>query len=150
LNKILTILREQSRVTGITTNGKLDTTYSGVNVSAYNVHLNSKLYYDQAVDSTAQAFTHFMSSFPQLATSEFYGTGYNTTRHAICVDMSAAPAAFQSEISSGKKTSNLNSDIVLKIDFTGDPASTLRADSYLMSDALIYLDGQKGDLKIKY
>ena len=64
--------------------------------------------------------------------------------------MSAAWPAFQAEISSGKKTSNLNSDIVLKLDLTATPAESIRADSYLMSDALIYLDGQKGDLKIKY
>jgi len=121
-----------------------------VNVASYNLHVNNQLFYEQSVDSSEQAFTHFLNSFPQLVTSEYFDTGYNTTKHLICVDMSAAPAAFQSEISSGKRTSSLNSDIVLKIDFAGEPPSTLRADSYLLSDALIYLDGQKGDLKIKY
>jgi len=150
LNKIVTLLRPQSQVSGITTSGKLDTTYSGVNISSYNLHVNNSLYYEEAVDSNEQSFTHFLSSFPQLATSEHFDTGYNTTKHLICVDMSAAPPAFQAEISSGKKTSSLNSDIVLKLDLTATPAETIRADSYLMSDALVYLDGQKGDLKIKY
>jgi hypothetical protein len=150
LNKVITILRPQAQVSGLGAADKLSTWYSGENVREYNLHLNSQLYFEQAIDSTEQAFTHFLSSFPKLATSEHFDTGFNAQKHLFCVDVTAAPASFQKEISSGTHTANLNSPLLLKIDFTGPLAQPLRADSYLMSDALIYMDGSSGDLKIRY
>jgi hypothetical protein len=150
LNKILTILRPQSTVSGVANSDKLSTWYSGANTDSYNIHVNNQLFYEQGVNSTEEAYSHFRTSFPELKHSEWFDTGYNTTKHLFCVDVTAAPASFQKEISSGLRSSNMNSDVVMKIDFTGLPSESIRADSYLFSDALIYLDGSKGDLKIKY
>ena len=150
LNKILTIMRPQTRVSGFDIFDKMGNWCPGTDTREYNVHVNNQLFYEQAVDSTEQAFLHFARAFPMLCKSAHFDQGFNTNKHLICVDVTAAPAAFQKEISSGKRTANLNSDIVLKIEFTDTPAEAIRADSYLMSDALIYLDGMKGDLKIRY
>ena len=150
LNKILTIMRRQSNTVGTSILGKLHDTYSGENMHSYNVHVNNQLFYEEAIDSLEQSYSHFKKSFPKLCTSEWFDREYNTTKHLLCVDLAAAPPSFRKELSSGKKTSALNSDIVMKVDFTGVPDSAIRADSFLMSDVLIYLDGPKGDLKIKY
>ena len=93
---------------------------------------------------------HFKKSFPAVAHSEWFDIGFNESKNIICVDLTAAPPAFQHAISSGQRTSNLNSDLVLKIEFVSSPEDAIRADSFLFSDALIYLENNKGDLKIKF
>jgi hypothetical protein len=122
----------------------------GSTIASYNVYVNNHLFYEQNVDSVQEAYMHFKKSFPALAQSEWFDTGFTGLKNLICVDLTAAPPTFQHAISSGQKTSNLNSDLVLKIEFMKTPVDTIRADSFLFSDALIYLENNKGDLKIKF
>ena len=150
LNKIITILRSQGRAAGFTFTDKFTQFVDGSTIASYNVYVNNHLFYEQSVDSVQEAFTHFRKSFPALAHSEWFDTGFTGIKNLICVDLTAAPPTFQHAISSGQRTSNLNSDLVLKIEFVSNPAYAIRADSFLFSDALIYLENNKGDLKIKF
>ena len=150
LNKIITILRTQDRTMGVALRDKLTQFVDGSTIVSYNMYVNNHLFYEQNVDSVQEAYTHFKKSFPALAKSEWFDTGFTGLKNLICVDLTAAPPSFQHAISSGQKTSNLNSDLVLKIEFMKTPVDTIRADSFLFSDALIYLENNKGDLKIKF
>ena len=150
LNKIITILRRQARTIGLQNTDKLTQFVDGSKIVSYNVYVNNHLFYEQAVNSVQESFMHFKKSFPAVAHSEWFDIGFNESKNIICVDLTAAPPAFQHAISSGQKTSNLNSDLVLKIEFVSSPEDAIRADSFLFSDALIYLENNKGDLKIKF
>lgn len=151
LNKVLTVLRPQTQVTGVDKLDRFSSFNSGQDIQQHNVFLNNILYFEEDVDSVEESWQHLVASWPSVKRAEYFNELFNTTRNVIAVNIQAAPPAFHKQITSGVKTSDLNSDIVLRVNFSGPPGSPLRSDSYLCSDALIYLDGNgRKDLMVKY
>jgi len=148
LNKTITVLRQQSNVAAGDYPGKMSTFYSGANTQSYNAFINNVLYFEEDIDSQPESWQQFRSAFPEVKHSEFFDSDFNTTKNVFALNIQEAPF-FHEYITSGVKTSNLNSDIVLRVNFNGTPSTPLQADSFLISDALIYLD-TRGDLKVKY
>ena len=117
-------------------------------IKSYQLFVNTLAYYDQPVDSLEQAWEHFSKSFPQAEHSMFYNDW--DTQFLLTCDLRAAPKEFSKHITSGVKTSALNSDLALKVDFLpGGQAVPLVVDCFLMSDAVISI-GAGRDLQIRY
>ena len=68
----------------------------------------------------------------------------------MATTLAAAPSEFARRISSGVKSSELNSDLTYRVELTGTPASALRVDSFLISDAVIFLAGNGRYLQVKW
>lgn len=152
LEKVISIFRPQSQTVGLTQGGKLQNYYSAENIASYNIFLNCSLYFEVDVDSPEESWLHFKESYPCVANSEFFNMSFNKERNLICVNIAAAPPAFHKELLSGVKTANLNNPVTLRVNFKSPPSDVevLRNDSFLVSSALIYMDGMNGDLKVKY
>jgi hypothetical protein len=149
LNKVLTVLKAQASTSAVDEPGKMTSFHSGELIKSHNVFLNNTLLYEEDVDSRPESWQHFRTAFPAVHSSEFFDARYNTDRNVIAVDVQACPR-FHTAITSGVSTSSMNSDTVIRLNLTSAPNWPLRSDSYLMSDALVYLDSARGDLKIKY
>ena len=103
--------------------------------------------YEEDFDSVEQLWIQFLTCVPQVEHSDWFNAQYETDRFVLGTNLQAAPG-FERHITSGTKTSTVNTDFVIRVQFTGVPAAPLRADSYLCSDALIIAEGSQ--LKIYY
>ena len=120
----------------------------GLAITDYQVFVNNVPYYDQPVDSIEQMWRHFVSAFPRVCKSTFFDD-YNTN-FLLVNNLAAAPSEYQSSVVSGVRTSALNSNVVLKLEFGSAQAlGGMTCDSFLLSDAIISLTGGKGDLQIR-
>ena len=106
--------------------------------------------FEEDEDSVEQSFQWLTDLYPKAEFSTFFNEDYNTTRNIIATNLMAAPPEFQALIKSGIATSIMNSDISYRIRRTSAPAVPLRSDSYLRSDAQIYLEAVGRDLKVKF
>jgi hypothetical protein len=150
LNQIITLLRSQSNTTGYNVPDKFTNCLYGVAIDSFNLYLNSATFFDQPVGNVNESFMLFLKAYPELANSMYFDRDYERHRNAIVVDLTSAPTSFSSMIQSGTKTAAMNSDCLLRIDLRNQPTEALRADSYLVSDCLIYLENGKGDLKVRF
>lgn len=150
LNKVLTVIRTAANPGDISVVDKQNAFYSGANFANLNLFVNNVLHFEEALDSLEELYGQLVKACPAVERSDWFDTLYATTRNVIAVNLQAAPIEFTKQLSSGIKTSDLNSDVVIRLGFTGVPAAALRADSYLISDALLYLEGPRGELKVKY
>ena len=150
LNKIITLLRLQSRTIGFTVPEKFTNCLNGVSIDSFNLYLNSASFFDQPVGSVNESFMLFLKAYPELANSLYFDRDYAYRRNVIVVDLTSAPTSFSSMIQSGTKTAAMNSDCLLRIDLRDQPTDTVRADSYMVSDCLVYLENGKGDLRVRY
>lgn len=150
LNSILTVIRPTTQPGAIGTADKMATFYSGANFSALNVFVNSQLLFEEDINSIEEMWLQAKRAFPDISRSEFFTTLYATTRNVIALNLRSSPPDFHHRVSSGVKTSNLNSDVVVRLTYTGTPGSALQADSFLSSDARVYLDNRSGELKIEF
>ena len=148
LNKTITVLRDPTNLV-IQTIDKFNSFYTGASVSDLNVFINNQLYFEENCDSKEEMYHQLVKACPAVKTSDWFTTLYATTRHVIAVNLTAAPVEFAKALSSGVKTSALNSDVVVRVNLAGVPPA-LRADTYLVSDALIFVDGPRGDLKVAF
>ena len=149
LNKTLTVLRPTTQPGDIDVQNRLSSYYSGANFASLNVFINGSLYFEEDVISVEELWHQLHKAFGEVHTSDWFNTLFNTTRNVVAVNLQAAPE-FEKTLSSGVKTAALNSDVVLRVNFTGVPASALRSDTFLFSDALVSLEQRGGDLKISY
>jgi hypothetical protein len=149
LNKVLTVLRPQANVGSVDYQGKFENFYSGEYTQSWNAFINNVLFFEEDVNSQPESWQQLTSAFPSAKNSQYFDSAFNSTKNVFALNVQAAPH-FHEHITSGVKTSNLNSDVVMRINFTDTPDAPLRSDSYLYSDALIYLDGARGDLKVKF
>ena len=123
------------------------TFYSGANIDKVNALLNSVLIYEEDFDSVEELWRQLVTCVPQIEHSDWFNAQYETDRFVLGTNLQAAPG-FERHITSGTKTSTVNTDFVIRVNFTSVPAAPLRADSYLVSDALIVAEGNQ--LKIFY
>jgi hypothetical protein len=112
--------------------------------------VNSNMVFDQAVSSNAESFSLAKKAFPCIKHASWYDSLYNYWKFLIVVPLSSAPASFANRIQSGLNTTNVNTDSVIQVNFKAVPATTTRVDSFLISDCMVYLDSNRGDLKVRY
>ena len=135
-------------ITGSTMNRHLNGV-PALAVKDYQVFINNVPYFDEAVDSIEQMWRHFASAFPRVCKSTFFDD-YNSNFFLVN-NLSAAPPAYQSSVVSGVRTSALNSNVVLKVEFNSAQSLVgMTCDSFLLSDAVISLTGGKGDLQVRH
>jgi hypothetical protein len=118
-----------------------------------DLYINNQLYYEEPVNSNEQRWLEATSMYECLKTSEWFDFRYNTTRHFIFNRLISTAAKHQGSLISGTRTSQLNTDITLRLNLTAPPEEPVIATSFLISSVLIYLDktsGARGDLKIQY
>lgn len=78
-------------------------------------------------------------TYPQIASASYF-TNNNfvmSTQNRIGVNFQSAPAAFRKELQLGARTSGLNTDIILRVQFAS--AMTARVDSFLCASITISL-----------
>ena len=150
LNGVTNVIREQQRVADISVSDKFELFDSGANRERYNILVNNTQWFEEDENSIEQSWQHVTDLFPRAEFASFFDGQYETTRNVLCTNLMAAPPEFQTLITSGIRTSAMNSDLTYRIRRTAAPATPLRADSYLSSDATLYMDGLGKDLKIKF
>jgi hypothetical protein len=144
----VSIIRPQGQEGDISVVDKKSKYYSGENVDSHNIFVNNALFFEEDIKSREESWAHVTECFPSIKYSEFFDSRFNTTRNMIAVNLQAAPKEFHASLKSGIVTSALNSDVTLRLNFTGTP-SPLRVDSYLMSDVRYYLPTSGSDLKVE-
>jgi hypothetical protein len=149
LDAIVTLFRYQSTINaGLGAQGKF--TSSANVISASNVYINSQLFREVDTDSTEEHYVNFEETFPHVASSENFG-GFGTNEFVLANKLSAAPVDFDRFLTSGKKSSAMNSDISLKLQLSAVPESAIVATTFMVSTVLIQLDQSgRGDLKITF
>jgi hypothetical protein len=150
LNGIVTVIREQARCGDITAAQKFEQFDSGADRDRYNILINSLQWFEQDENSIEQSWKHLTDLFPCAEYASFFNGSFATDRNIICSNLMAAPSEFQKVLTSGVQTGAMNSDITYRIRRNAAPAVPLRADSYLYSDAVIYLERPGGDLKVRF
>jgi len=150
LNGILTVIREQARVTDIAATEKFETFDAGVNRENYNILINSLQWFEQNEASIGESWKHLTDLFPCAEYANFFDSSFEGEHNVLATNLMAAPSEFQRVLTSGVQTGAMNSDITYRIRRSTAPAAALRADSYLYSDAVVYLEGIGRDLKIRF
>ena len=150
LNGILTVIRDQARTTDITAQEKFEMFDSGANRDRYNVLVYSLQFFEQDEASVEQSWKHLTDLFPCVEHATFFNGAFATERNVLALNLMAAPSEFQKVLTSGVPTGNMNSDITYRIRRHTAPATPLRADSFLFSDAVVYLEGTGRDLKVRF
>ena len=114
----------------------------------FQLFINSVRFYDVNVDSTEQMFGHFKNAFPKLCYSEWFDD-YASTKFLLVNNLMSAPSDFAESVLSGVKTSSINSDTALQIQFKLTPTNVV-ADSFLLCDGLITLPSGRSELTLSY
>lgn len=139
LNGILCLMRNQSIEASVANQNKCTTLNSNGLVSL-QLLVNQMNWFDQAIDLYPQLF-HELELFQDCSKAAYFTSLFTTTRFMAGVRLSASPPQFADTISSGVKTSALNSDLVVQMQFSAAPGTIQRVDSYLFTDVTIFKDG---------
>jgi hypothetical protein len=150
LNAIITVMRNQARLADTVAFGKFSEYVSGADIESYNCFMNSTMLFDQAITSNAESFSLLKKAFPSVQHASWYDNYYQYWKFLIVMPLQAAPASFAKSIQSGVNTTAINTDTVLQVNFKAVPATTTRADSFLIADSMIYLENNRGDLRVRY
>jgi hypothetical protein len=158
LNKIVTFLRKDVGFDGrdlnsIHTVNKLDDMTHGSSLKSYNLFLNNRPFHDEAIVDNVRSWKILKSAYPQVKNAEYFDGDYQTSKFVLVHNLSNAPSSFNDYIQSGVQTSAYNNNMYVKLDFDNDDiqfdgVKTLVADSYLISDAIVYISPE-GTLRIK-
>lgn len=150
LDKVLILFRDSTVATGgIQQKNKLNTFTLADNVK-FNLYVNQVLFNEEDVKSVEESWLNAIEAFPLLKRSSWFDTNYNGTKYFVAFDLTSSPYEFAREIESGIKTSAHNNDVALRITLKGVPANHVRADVFLFSSAVVFLDPRgSGDLKLK-
>jgi hypothetical protein len=149
LNKIVSVIRPQSQEGDVLVGDKKSRFYGGNLVDSHNVFVNNSLRFEEDVKTREESWAHVVECFPAVKKSEFFDSRFNSDRNIIAINLQAAPKEFHSSLKSGIVTSSLNSDVSLKLNLVGTPATPLRVDSYLISDVRYFLPTSGSDLKVE-
>ena len=147
LNRIITLLRD----TGAASVEHGERASRGISAQAldkFQLFINSVRYYDVDVDSTEQMFGHFKNAFPKICYSEWFDD-YSGTKFLLVNNLMSAPSDFAESVLSGVRTSSINSDTALQIQFKMAP-NNIVADSFLLCDGLITLPAGRSELTLSY
>jgi hypothetical protein len=88
--------------------------------------------------------------FEGVKSSENFAN-YDSTHFVLGNKLSAAPSDFDKYLTSGKKSSSMNSDISVKLNLFDVPSSPIVATTYMISTVLMQLDaGGRGDIRVTY
>ena len=147
LNGFLTVIRAQNAEASIGTQNKMTVT-NALTLQSANLLVNQQWFWDQAVASFPQLFNELTHMYPKAEQSKWLNALFTTTRYFTAVRVSAAPTRFADSLTSGLKTSSLNNDLVLQLQFASAPAIQ-RVDTFLQSDVVIYRDSSTRDIQIK-
>ena len=147
LNGFLTVIRAQNAEASIGTQNKMTVT-NALTLQSANLLVNQQWFWDQAVSSFPQLFNELTHMYPKAEQSKWLNALFTTTRYFTAVRVSAAPTRFADSLTSGLKTSSLNNDLVLQLQFASAPAIQ-RVDTFLQSDVVIYRDSSTRDIQIK-
>ena len=150
LDKVLILFRDSTVATGgIQQKNKLNTFNLSDNLK-YNLYVNSVLFNEEDVKSVEESWLNAIEAFPMLRHSSWFDTDYNGNKYFVAFDLTSSPYEFAKEIESGIKTSAHNNDVALRITLKVVPTNHVRADVFLFSSAVVYLDPRgSGDLKLK-
>jgi hypothetical protein len=149
LDSIVTLFRYQSLINGGMSSIEKHSTSVNI-VSASNVYINSQLFREVDTDSTEEHFTNFKDVFPHVCSSENF-EDFDTNYFVLGNKLSAAPADFDKYLTSGKKSSAMNSDISVKLNLYTVPSSAIVATTFMISTVLMQLEaGGRGDIRVTY
>jgi hypothetical protein len=149
LDAIVTLFRYQNTLNdGLTTQGKFTQTVNCV--SSSNVYINNQLFRETDTNSTQEHFVNFEETYPHVTSSENFST-FGSLEFVLSNKLSAAPRDFDQYLTSGKRSSAMNSDITVKLQLASVPEQPIIATTFMVSTVLIQLDqGGRGDLRITY
>ena len=137
----------------INTTGKLDDMTYGTSLKSYNLFLNNRPFHDEAIVDNVRSWKILKSAYPQVKNAEYFDGDFQGHKFVLVHQLSNAPSSFNDYIQSGVQTSAYNNNMYVKLDFDNgdlqfDGVKTLVADSYLISDAKVYITNE-GTLRIR-
>ena len=150
VSSIVNMIRKVSQIDSIGTPGKFEVFDSGENRADFNVLVNNTLFFEENVNSVEQTWKFLTSIFPKAEFSTFFNENYLTTGNILPLWLNAAPSEFSQLITSGIKTSAINSDITFRVKRKLPVTEPLRADSFIRADAVVYLPSRGSDLKVNF
>jgi len=138
-------------VNDLSIGNKFSSFINGDNIDNYNLFLNSQMVFDQPVSGNIESWCNLKRAFPAVKHSAWFDNAFAKWKNVLVVPLQSAPSDFQKSIQSGQNTSSHNTDVLLQIGFKALPTAQIRADSYLLSDVVLYMDSTNGgDLKVRY
>ena len=114
-----------------------------------NILVQNIRQFNENPDSFEQFYTELSHMYPQVLESPYFTELYETTRFIIGHRFASAPDMYASSITSGIRTSQLNSNIILMLNFAAAIGTQQRIDSFLQSDVIFYSDSSTRDLQKK-
>lgn len=147
LNGFLSIMRAQAVESSIGTINK-QTVTNALTLASVNLLINQQYFFDEPISSFQQLMNELQHFLPKAEQATWFTAAYSTTRYMTGIRVSAAPSRFADSLTSGVKTSALNNEIVLQLNFGSAPASQ-RVDTWLQSDVVVFRDNSTKDLQIK-
>ena len=150
VSAIVNLIRKQSQIDDIGTPGKFEVFDSGENRDNFNVLVNNTLFFEENVSSVEQTWKDLTSIFPKAEHSTYFNESYLATGNILPLWLNSAPPEFSQKVTSGIKTSAINSDITFRVKRNIPLTEPLRADSFIRADAVVFLMNKGSDLKVNF
>jgi hypothetical protein len=148
LNGLLSVMRDATVESKFNVANKL-TSYNANGIESANILVQNIRQFNENIDSFEQFYTELSHMYPTVLKSEYFTELYETTRFILGYRFASAPDIYASNITSGIRTSQLNSNIVLMLNFVGALVTQNRIDSFLQSYVIFYSDASTRDLQKK-
>ena len=150
VSAIVNLIRKQSQIDDISTPGKFEVFDSGENRDNFNVLVNNTLFFEENVSSVEQTWKDLTSIFPKAEFSTYFNESYLSTGNILPIWLNSAPPEFSQKVTSGIKTSAINSDITFRVKRNIPLTEPLRSDSFIRADAVVFLQNIGSDLKVNF
>ena len=136
LNGVLLVMRNTNVDALVTTQDKYSV-WNSNGLTTLNALVNQQKFFDQDISSYNELFRELSHLLPRVKEATFFTSAYTPPRFLLGIEFASAPQMFDNEFTSGIKTSNLQGDIVLQMNFA-QPLTTLQqVNMFLESDVVI-------------
>lgn len=152
LNGFFSVMRDITVESKVSNQDKY-TTYNSNDFTNVQLLVNQQPWWDEPLTPYPQIWRELKDFWPQVYSAVYYDLSYQDTTAGHFVfgtSISAMPAEFQFNISSGVRTSLLNNDIVLQWTFPAPLGTQQRIDSFLQADVIFRSQGEGREILISY